>query len=99
MELVTQFSVFLVNKPGVLAQVTRQIAQAKTNVLAMTMADSSEHGVLRLVGTDPDKLRTALAKLNLPTTEADVLLVTLANRTGALADVCHGVWRCAAHHA
>ena len=88
MELVTQFSVFLVNKPGVLAQVTRQIAQVKTNVLAMTMADSSEHGVLRLVGADPVKLRTALAKLNLPTTETDVLLVTIANRTGALADVC-----------
>ena len=88
MELVTQFSVFLINKPGVLAQVTRQIAQAKTNVTAMTMTDSSEHGVLRLVGADPGKLRTALAELNLPTTETDVLLVTMANRTGALADVC-----------
>jgi len=88
MELVTQFSVFLVNKPGVLAQVMRQIAQAKINVTAMTMMDSSEHGVLRLVGADPGRLRTALAELNLPTTETDVLLVTLANRTGALADVC-----------
>jgi hypothetical protein len=88
MELVTQFSVFLINKPGVLAQVTRQIAQAKTNVTAMTMTDSSEHGVLRLVGADPGKLRTALAELNLPTTETEVLLVTMANRTGALADVC-----------
>lgn len=88
MELVTQFSVFLINKPGVLAQVTRQIAQAKTNVTAMTMTDSSEHGVLRLVGADPGKLRTALAELNLPTTETEVLLVTMPNRTGALADVC-----------
>ena len=88
MELVTQFSVFLVNKPGVLAQVTKQIAQVKTNVIAMTMTDSSEHGVLRLVGADPTKLRTALAVLNLPTTETDVLIVTMANRPGALADVC-----------
>jgi len=88
MELVTQFSVFLVNKPGVLAQVTRQIAQAKINVIAMTMTDSSEHGVLRLVGTDPDKLRSALAELNLPTTETEVLVVTMANRAGALAEVC-----------
>ena len=95
MELVTQFSVFLVNKPGVLAQVMRQIAQAKINVTAMTMMDSSEHGVLRLVGADPGRLRTALAELNLPTTETDVLLVTMANRTGALADVCQ---RLAAAH-
>lgn len=88
MQLVTQFSVFLVNKPGVLAQVTRQIAQAKVNVLGMTMMDSSEHGVLRLVSTNPDDLRVALASLNLPTTEAEVLLVSMANHPGALADVC-----------
>jgi hypothetical protein len=88
MELVTQFSVFLVNKPGVLAQVTRQLAQAKINVVAMTMMDSSEHGVLRLVAGDPDQTRTALAELNLPTTETDVLLVEMANRPGAIADIC-----------
>ena len=89
MELVTQFSVFLINKPGVLAQVTRRLAQAKINVVAMTMMDSSEHGVLRLVAGDPKKARAALAELNLPTTETDVLQVDMANRPGALADVCN----------
>ncbi len=88
MELVAQFSVFLVNKPGVLAQVARQLAQAKTNVIAMTMMDSSEHGVLRLVAADTDKARAALKELNLPTTETDVLVVEMANKPGALADVC-----------
>ena len=88
MQLIRQFSVFLVNKPGVLAQVTKVIAQAKVNILAMTMTDSSEHGVLRLVGEDPEHLRKSLAGLNLPTTETEVLMVTMANRTGALADVC-----------
>lgn len=88
MELVKQFSVFLVNKPGVLAQVSRQLAQAKINVLAMTMMDSSEHGVLRLVASNPEKLRKTLAELNLPTTETDVILVELTNKPGALADVC-----------
>jgi len=88
MELVTQFSVFLVNKPGVLAQVTRQIAQVKLNIIAMTMSDSSEHGVLRLVTTDGQRVREALAALNLTVTETEVLLITLPNRPGALADVC-----------
>ena len=87
-ESTTQFSVFLVNKPGVLAQVSRQLAQAKVNVIAMTMMDSSEHGVLRVVAADPEKVRVALAALNLPTTETDVLVVEMANRSGALADVC-----------
>lgn len=88
MELVTQFSIFLVNKPGVLAQVARHLAQAKANVVAMTMMDSSEHGVLRLVTANEDKARAVLRTLNLPTTETDVLLVEMANHPGALADVC-----------
>lgn len=88
MELLTQFSVFMVNKPGILAQVTQQLASFKINVVAMTVMDSSEHGVLRLVAEDPEKTRTALRGLNLPTTETEVLLVEMPNRPGALADIC-----------
>ncbi len=88
MELVTQFSVFLVNKPGVLAQVSRCLAQARVNIVAMTMMDSSEHGVLRLVAEDPAAVRAAIKSLNLPMTEAEVLLIEMANKPGALAEVC-----------
>lgn len=88
MTIVPQFSVFLINKPGVLAQVSRQIAQARINILAMTMTDSSEHGVLRLVAEVPERLRSALAELNLPTTETDVLVIDMPNKPGALAEVC-----------
>jgi hypothetical protein len=83
----TQFSVFLVNKPGVLAQVTRALAEEKINILAMTLVDSQEHGVLRLVGGDTKVIRALLTKLNLPMTETDVLCVDLPNQAGALADV------------
>ncbi len=88
MELVSQFSVFMVNKPGILAQVAQQLAEAKVNVTAMTVMDSSEHGVLRLVAGEPEKTRAALGKLNLPTTETEVLMVEMPNRPGALADIC-----------
>jgi hypothetical protein len=88
MQLVTQFSVFLVNKPGVLARVARQIAASRINILAMTMMDSSEHGVLRLVVERPEILRKAIRELNLPMTEAEVLMVEMPNRPGALAEVC-----------
>ncbi len=49
----TQFSVFLVNKPGVLAQVTGALAHDKINIAAMTLVDSQEHGVLRMVVENP----------------------------------------------
>src|SRR5437764_3516201 len=83
----TQFSVFLVNKPGVLAQVTAALAKSKINVVAMTLVDSQEHGVLRIVADDPAAARKALAALNLPMTETEVLCLELSNRPGALADV------------
>ncbi len=89
MELVTQFSVFLVNKPGILAKVTRQLATERINILAMTMMDSSEHGVLRLVAEKPDVLRKAIKELNLPMTETEVIMVEMPNRPGALAEVCN----------
>ena len=83
----TQFSVFLVNKPGVLAQVTRALAEAKLNLVAMTLVDSQEHGVLRMVLENEPEARRVLQKLNLPMTETEVICIELSNRPGALADV------------
>jgi hypothetical protein len=82
-----QFSIFLVNKPGVLAQVTRAIGDAKLNIHAMTLVDSQEHGVLRVVIDDAPAARQVLSKLNLPMTETEVLCLDLSNRPGALADI------------
>ena len=83
----TQFSVFLMNKPGVLAGVLNALAAAQVNLIAVTLVDSQEHGVLRLVAAEVDKARTAIATLNLPVTETDVLCIELDNRAGALASV------------
>jgi hypothetical protein len=83
-----QFSVFLVNKPGVLSQVFRELARAKINITSIAMMDSMEHGVLRMVVEDEVSARPVLKRLNLPITETDVLAVTLSNRPGAAADLC-----------
>jgi hypothetical protein len=88
MEKRVQFSVFLVNKPGVLPQIFRELAKAKINVTSLAMMDSMEHGVLRMLVDDEDGARTILKLLNVPVTETDVLAVTLANRPGAAADLC-----------
>jgi len=77
----------MVNKPGVLAQVLGEFAQVKINIIAMTMMDSAEHGVMRVVFTSSKKAKEVLTKLNMPHNEADVLCVSLDNRSGALATV------------
>ncbi len=88
MQVGTQFSIFLVDKPGVLVQITDALAQAKVNIAALTLMDSVEHGVFRVVCDDAPKARAALRTLNIPLTESDVLMIELPNRPGAMADLC-----------
>jgi len=87
MNVATQFSIFMVNKPGVLAQVLGEFARAKINVIAITMMDSVEHGVMRVIFAAPKRAREVLSRLNMPYNETEVLCVSLTNRSGALATV------------
>lgn len=87
MHLDTQFSIFMVNKPGVLSQILTELASAKVNIVAMTMMDSVEHGVMRLVGTSAEHIRTTLNKLNQQFSETQVLCANLPNHAGAFADI------------
>ena len=87
MYVAAQFSIFMVNKPGVLAQVLGEFARVKINITAMTMMDSVEHGVMRVVFASPKRAREVLSKLNMPYNETEVLCVNLANESGALASV------------
>ena len=77
----------MVNKPGVLSRILLALAAAKVNIVAMTMMDSMEHGVMRLVGTGSAKIREVLNRLNLQFSETDVLCINLPNKAGAFADV------------
>jgi hypothetical protein len=85
MYVTTQFSVFMVNKPGVMAQVLGEFARAKINIIAMTLMDSVEHGVMRIVFAEPEQAREVLSKLNAAHHETEVLCINLTNKSGALA--------------
>lgn len=87
MYVAPQFSVFMVNKPGVLALALAEFAKVRVNIVAITMMDSAEHGVMRVVFEDPVKARDVLSRLNMPYNETEVLCVNLANKAGALAVV------------
>jgi hypothetical protein len=87
MRVATQFSVFLINKPGVLATVTGALAHAGVNMNALALMDSGEHGALRIVCDDPDKTRAVLAKTHDRWTETQVLVTELDNQPGSFARV------------
>jgi len=93
MYVTTQFSIFMVNKPGVLAQALREFAREKINIIAMTMMDSAEQGVMRVVFDEPLKAQHLLSSLNMPYNTTDVLCVYLDNKSGALASVAEKLAR------
>lgn len=83
-----QITVFLENKPGRLAHVLSELAREKINIVALTVMDRHEHGVLRLV-TDDDAMTVKVIQAgNMPFTESEVLAVELKNQPGALAHIC-----------
>ncbi|HZZ82873.1 MAG TPA: ACT domain-containing protein [Gemmataceae bacterium] len=90
-----QVTVFLENKPGRLAQVLSDLADGKINIVALSVMDRHEHGVLRMVTEDEAATAKALKAMNVQFTESDVLAVELKNQPGALANVCE---RLAAEH-
>lgn len=87
MRIERQYSVFLINKPGVLAAVTSALAKAKVNIVALTLADSGEHGVLRIICDNTDAARKVLSKTHDYWSETDVLVLELKNRPGTFAAI------------
>ena len=87
MHIEKQFTIFMINKPGVLSMILAEFADAKINIIALTVMDSAEHGVLRVVAAAPEKMQKVLAKLNMQYDEAEVLCVNLANKSGAFAAI------------
>jgi hypothetical protein len=87
-EITKQIAVFLENKPGRMANVLSALAREKVNLIALTVMDSHEHSVLRLVADDLNKTRQVIKNLGSPFAETDVVIVELRNQVGALAHVC-----------
>jgi len=93
MHITQQFSIFMINKPGVMAKVLGEFADKKINIAAMTVMDSAEQAVMRVVFAAPDKARKILDNLNLPYSETSVLSLNLNNESGALATVAEKLGR------
>ena len=87
MQILTQISVFLINEPGRLATLTHALAKEKINIVALTLMDSTEHGVLRLVVDDPARAAALLGRLGFQVSTTEVVSVEMPNRPGALASL------------
>ncbi|MDR3303764.1 MAG: amino acid-binding protein [Treponema sp.] len=84
---IRQISVFLENNAGRLGAVTRILAGAGVNMRAISIADTADFGILRLIVDDNDKAMRALNDAGLTTRESDVAAVEIDDAPGGLARV------------
>ena len=84
---VKQISVFLENKNGRLAEVTRILAEGNISLRAMTIADTADFGILRIIAEQPDRCLSLLQEHNFTARVTEVIGVRLDDRPGALFDV------------
>ena len=85
MKLVKQLSIFLENKPGTLSKVCRALAHEGINLYAMTVSDTIDHAVIRIVVSDPDKAVRAFESSGVLVVETEVIQIDLRNEPGQLA--------------
>jgi hypothetical protein len=87
MEFVQEITAYLENKPGRLAKICSALAHEKINVMALSVMDSHDRSVLRLVTHDFEPTRKVLTSLGVEHKHAEVLCVAMENSPGALAKI------------
>ncbi|MBQ3864774.1 MAG: ACT domain-containing protein [Clostridia bacterium] len=83
---ITQLSVFLENQPGRLAQALRLISAAGVNIRAMSLADTKDFGILRIIVSDVEKTKEILKNESV-VIETGVIAVRMEDQAGALYNI------------
>ncbi|GAW66335.1 amino acid-binding protein [Geoanaerobacter pelophilus] len=84
---VEQISIFIENKFGRLAEVTRILGEAGVNIRTLSLADTSDFGILRLIVNDAEKAKSVLKDRGFTVSKTEVVAVEIPDRPGGLADI------------
>ena len=84
---VEQISIFIENKFGRLAEVTRILGNAQVNIRTLSLADTSDFGILRLIVDDTEKAKAVLKEKGFTVSKTEVVAVEIPDIPGGLADL------------
>ena len=87
MQIAIQLALFLANKPGTLAKACDALAEADINIYALTISDTADHSVVRIVVSDPKKALMILGDHGVLVIENKVLMIENDNKPGSLARI------------
>ena len=85
--IIKQVSVFVENRPGRLSEIVDILAKNGVNVRALSIADTMDFGILRIIVDEPDKVMLMLRENKITATASDVLAVRLEDKPGALSEL------------
>jgi hypothetical protein len=86
-----QLAVFLENKPGALAAVCDALAEAKINIFGLTVSDTTDHAVVRMVVSSTERAMTLFEAHGVLVVESDVLMIQNDNKPGSLSRIAHAL--------
>ena len=84
---VEQISIFIENKSGRLAEITRILGEAAINIRALSLADTSDFGILRLIVNDGEKAKQVLKEKGFTVNKTEVVAVEVPDRPGGLSAI------------
>ena len=84
---INQIAIFLENKPGYLSTICRALADAQINIVTLSIADTQQYGLLRLIVEDWRSAVDELHKANFLCNVTKVVAVEVADRPGGLSDL------------
>jgi hypothetical protein len=90
-KIVQQLALFLENKPGALATVCDALADAKINIFGLTVSDTTDHAVVRMVVSSTDRAMTVFESHGALVVESDVLMIQNDNKPGSLSRIAHAL--------
>ena len=84
---VKQISIFLENKPGRLSGICRTLADAGVSISTLSLADTADFGIVRMIVDDHAKGVAALSGAGFTVKETDVVKATVPDRPGGMAEI------------
>ena len=85
--LIKQVSVFVENKAGKLAEVIKTIGDNGIDIYALSIADTTDFGIVRLIVSDPDKVQEVLKEKGMVVKRTEVIAVVVEDKPGGLSHV------------
>ena len=87
MRIVEQLAVFIANKPGTLGEVCDAMAADRVNIYGLTISDTVDHAVVRMVVSDTRKALAIFESRGTLVVETDVLMIENDNKPGSLSRI------------